>query len=76
MPCVANAIREDGAPVTLVCSTGVDLDLVPYAIDARLMPGTDRGEVWLVAPPRDLVPVTAEIAELADQALSLVPFSG
>ena len=34
------------------------------------------GEVWLVAPARDLVPVTAEIAALADQALSLVPFSG
>jgi hypothetical protein len=79
VPCVAVASRPDGAPVLLVCSSGVDLDLVPYAIDARQAPGVDRGEVWLVAPPRDLVPVTAEIAGLADQAsgsLSLVPFSG
>jgi hypothetical protein len=77
VPCVATAERDDGTPVLLVCSTGVDLDLVPYAIDARhAVPGVDGGEVWLVAPARDLVPVTAEIAELADQALSLVPFSG
>ena len=67
----------------MVCSVGVDLDLVPYAIDARLAalheegnePGA-AGEVWLVTPPRDLVPVTAELAALADQPLSLVPFSG
>jgi hypothetical protein len=76
VPCVATATRGDGSPVTLVCSTGVDLDLVPYAIDARLMPGVDRGEVWLVAAPRDLVPITAEIADQARQPLSLVPFSG
>ncbi len=79
-PCVARAERADGSPVLLVCSVGVDLDLVPYALDARLT--TDRGapgvggEVLLVAPARDLVPVTAELAGLADQALSLVPLSG
>ena len=67
-----------------MCSVGVDLDLVPYALDARAAavaatPGVECGEdlqVWLVAPSRDLVPVTAELAALADQALSLVPFSG
>ena len=78
MPCVAVGQRDDGRPVLLVCSVGVDLDLVPYAIDARRSDAGRRvrGEVWLVAPPRDLVPVTAELAALADQALSLVPFSG
>jgi len=77
LPCVARGERDEGDPVVLVCSVGVDLDLVPYAIDARRStPGVDGGEVWLVAPQRDLVPVTAELAALADQALSLVPFSG
>ncbi|MET0323641.1 MAG: hypothetical protein ABW219_00365 [Ilumatobacteraceae bacterium] len=82
VPCTAIGRREDGSGVLVVCSVGVDLDLVPYAVDARLTtlsedggPGA-VGETWLVTPPRDLVPVTAEIAALADQALSLVPFSG
>jgi hypothetical protein len=82
VPCTAIGRREDGSRVLVVCSVGVDLDLVPYAVDARLAtlsedggPGA-VGETWLVAPSRDLVPVTAEIAALADQALSLVPFSG
>jgi hypothetical protein len=77
VPCVALGHRDDGAPVVLIFSVGVDLDLVPYAIDARRSaPGVDGGEVWLVAPERDLVPVTAELAALTDQAVSLVPFSG
>jgi hypothetical protein len=77
VPCVAAGRRADGTAVLLVCSVGVDLDLVPYAVDARRSaPGVDAAEVWLVTPPRDLVPVTAELAGLADQALSLVPFSG
>ena len=79
VPCTAIGRRDDGSAVVVVCSVGVDLDLVPYALDARLTtmgePGVG-GEVWLVAPERDLVPVTAELASLATQPLSLVPFSG
>ena len=83
VPCSAIGRREDGSGVIVVCSVGVDLDLVPYAIDARLAalhaerdePGV-AGEVWLVTPRRDLVPVTAELAALTDQPLSLVPSSG
>jgi hypothetical protein len=81
MPCVALGTRPDGTTVLLVCSVGVDLDLVPYALDARAAasaatPGVEPREVWLVAPPRDLVPVTAELARLADHSPSLVAFSG
>jgi hypothetical protein len=83
VPCTAHGRRDDGTPVILVCSVGVDLDLVPYAVDARLAALIEErhesgvgGELWLIAPPRDLVPMTAELASLADQALSLVPFSG
>lgn len=75
VPCSAIGRRPDGSEVLVVCSVGVDLDLVPYAIDARLHdPGVD--EVLMVVPARDAVPVTAELAELADQPLSLVEFSG
>lgn len=84
VPCVALGTRDDGSPVLLVCSVGVDLDLVPYALDARLaaeaaMPGVGLGgdlETWLVVPARDHVPVTDELARLADQAVSVVSFSG
>lgn len=81
MPCVAIGTRADDGPVLLVCSGGVDLDLVPYALDARLaarlaadgsLAGV-AGDVWLVAPARDLVPVTAELAALAVDPPTLVP---
>ena len=56
VPCTATGRRDDGSTVLLVCSVGVDLDLVPYAIDARLAALVDErnepgvaGEVWLVA---------------------------
>ena len=45
VPCVAVGERADGRAVVLVCSVGVDLDLVPYAADARLArrrPGVAR----------------------------------
>jgi hypothetical protein len=76
VPCAALGTRRDGSSVLVVCSAGVDLDLVPYALDARHVPSVEVGEVMVVAPERDLVPVTVEIAALAAQPLSLVPFSG
>ena len=75
-PCSAFGHRADGAPALVICSTGVDLDLIPYALDARQVPGVEAGEILVVAPERDLVPVTVEIAALADQELSLVASSG
>jgi hypothetical protein len=87
-PCTALGHRADGSPVIVVCSTGVDLDLIPYATDARRMgegtPGVEVGlgtivETMVVLPPRDLVPITAELAGLLDQAMALVswpPSSG
>jgi hypothetical protein len=79
-PCSAIGRRADGTEVLVVCSVGVDLDLIPYAIDARLHePGVDGEvvdpEVIVVLPARDLVPVTADLAGLAVQTLSLVTAS-
>jgi hypothetical protein len=81
-PCTAGGHRADGSPVSVVCSTGVDLDLIPYATDARRMgegsPGVEVGttvETMVVLPPRDLVPITAELAGLLDQAVALVSWA-
>ncbi len=83
VPCSALGRRADGSSVLVVCSVGVDLDLVPYAVDARFTaleegggPGVVPGEVLVVVPARDLVPLTVELAGLAAQALSLVASSG
>jgi hypothetical protein len=65
VPCVALGTRPDGAPCVVVCSSGVELDLVPYAADARLaqgQPGVDTRLV-VVTPLRDRLPVIVEIAD-------------
>ena len=65
--------------MVVVCSVGVDLDVIPYATDARRLggdgPGVGGGTTMVVLPPRDLVPVTAELAGLLDQAVALVSCS-
>lgn len=83
-PCSARGRRADGSDVVIVCSVGVDLDLIPYTTDARRLvasqPGVGRGavetaETMIVLPPRDLVPMTVELAGLLDQAVALVSWS-
>ncbi len=51
----------EGAPVVVVCSTGVDLDLVPTAADHRLTEGKD-GRLRVVVPEGDDYPVTHHMA--------------
>jgi hypothetical protein len=45
----------------VVCSVGIDLDLVPYAADARLELGAEARLV-LVVPERDAHPFTRQLA--------------
>lgn len=68
-PCVASAVI-DGRPTTIVISAGVDLDLVPYATDARVSTGDPTR---IVVPARDAVPVQAEIAALLNDPILIVP---
>lgn len=71
VPCVAAGRAADGTSLVVVCSVGVDLDLVPFAADARLAaeaaePGV-RGEgsrLVVITPRRDLVRVTEELVGL------------
>lgn len=56
-------VTDSGVPVVVVCSVGVDLDLVPTAADCRLLHGSAAGsELWLVVPEGDDLPVTRALA--------------
>jgi hypothetical protein len=59
VPCVAVATIA-GEPTTIVCSSGVDLDAVPYAIDARLATGIAR--CLIVVARGDDLPIQHELA--------------
>jgi hypothetical protein len=83
--CSAIGRNADGHTVLAVCSTGVDLDVIPYAADARLAvtvggsvagaPGVGEGGVHVVValPSRDLVPLTHDLAARLVQPVELVP---
>ena len=69
LPCVAVAAIADRS-VAVVCSSGVDLDLMPYALDARAALGLD--ECVVVLPVRDALDVQRRIAALASPPLTVV----
>lgn len=60
-PAPATGLDAAGEPVVVVCSVGVDLDLVPAAAEARLADGRDARLV-IAVPPRDVHPVTTALA--------------
>lgn len=70
VPCVAVAIIG-GERVAVVCSMGVDLDAVPYAVDARAAVGLER--CLLVMPTRDAIPVQQLLADAVRPPLTIVP---
>jgi hypothetical protein len=69
IPCVALA-TIDGRETAVVCSSGVDLDLVPYAVDARAALGTVQ--CLVVLPARDALAVQHRIARLASPPFTVV----
>lgn len=83
IPATAIGRTADGDRVVIVCSVGVDLDLVPYATDARVAAGGADGdttgvgggpvsETWLVVPARDQVAITSELIEQLVEPMRLV----
>jgi hypothetical protein len=69
VPCAASAVI-DGRTVAVVCSSGVDIDVVPFAIDARAALGAV--ECLVVLPARDALPVQQRLAALAIPPISVV----
>lgn len=83
VPCVAIGLGGGGERLVVVCSTGVDLDLVPYATDARLAAesaaqpgagGEERLRLVVALPSRDRVGVTDELAGLLRHSVEFVSF--
>jgi hypothetical protein len=75
LPCVAEGV-VDGRRVLVVCSTGVDLDLVPFSVDAAAAlatAGRPVTECLLIVPSRDALPIQQRIAALAAPPSRLVP---
>ncbi|MGB0113505.1 MAG: hypothetical protein WBP59_09820 [Ilumatobacteraceae bacterium] len=58
IPCVAVGTDADGETVTVVCTFGVDLDVVGYVADVF---ETAPGRVVVAAPERDLLPIMREL---------------
>ena len=62
VPCIALARDDHERPVVVAFSSGIDLDLVPFAADARVALGLDDHELLLAVPARDAHAATAELA--------------
>jgi hypothetical protein len=60
-PAAAVGTTTGGAPVVVVASTGIDLDLVPTAADVRAREAP-AARLVLAVPPRDASPVTRDLA--------------
>ena len=52
VPCVAKGSLDNGRPVVAVFAHGIDLEVVPFAVDAREWINTDA-ELMIVVPERD-----------------------
>ncbi|CAN5401057.1 hypothetical protein BH10ACT2_BH10ACT2_17640 [soil metagenome] len=72
VPCVAQATIADHQ-VTVVCSTGVDLDVVPFAVDAMISCGTH--ECLIVVPARDAIDIQHRLAAAAPGSIAITPLA-
>ena len=74
-PAPAAGVDAAGRPLLVVCSTGIDVDLVPAAADARLADG--RGpRLVLVVPETDDHPLTRALAAALAEPAEVVPVAG
>ncbi len=72
VPCVAVGDDAQGRSVVVVCSVGVDLDVVPYAVDAWLANGDLDARLVVALPTRDRLPVTEALASWARPVIEIV----
>lgn len=71
-PCVARALDADGGTVAVVFSSGVDLDLTPFVADVALASPADVRRMVIVAPTRDLVAATRDLAAMLARPVELI----
>jgi hypothetical protein len=73
VPCVASGTSVDGATRRIVCSVGVDLDLVPFVTDVQVTTShanEDGAPIVVVVPTRDLMSITRELAALLSEPVT------
>ena len=70
-PAAAAGVDGAGRPLLVVCSTGVDLSLVPVAADTRAW-RDPSARLVLVIPARDRVPTQVRLTELLEHGAELV----
>ncbi|HYN32637.1 MAG TPA: hypothetical protein VES40_08435 [Ilumatobacteraceae bacterium] len=58
IPCVASAVAGDGRVHTIVCSVGIDVDLVGFVADVQLM---SNEPVIVALKERDRLPITLDL---------------
>jgi hypothetical protein len=61
IPCVARGVDADGADIVVVCSVGVDLDLVGFVADVQ---EAYDAPVVVALRERDALPITRELLAL------------
>ncbi len=73
-PCSAIGVSTGGQAMLVICSFGIDLDLIPYAIDARfslagidawnqMIRGADPARLVIAVPSRDLIALQRDLAK-------------
>ncbi|MEO1055618.1 MAG: hypothetical protein AAFY28_01740 [Actinomycetota bacterium] len=67
-PCFAVGRDADGRTVSVVVSSGVDLDLAPYVADIQI---AHDQPVLVVLPSRDVLPITTELLSLLRQPVEV-----
>ena len=68
-PCVGRGRDAAGTEVTVVFTSGVDLDALPYVVDVQ---STAPGPVKLALPQRDRLPVVERLAALLVEPVEIV----
>ncbi len=77
VPASAVGTDGDGTDLLVVCSVGIDLDLVPTAADVRLAAAIAGATLVLAVPERDDHPVTRALAAMLTEPAEVrpVPFN-
>ncbi len=74
-PAPAAGLDDRGRPLLVVCSTGIDVNLVPAAADARLADGR-KPRLVLVVPELDDHPLTRSLAAALREPAEVVAVQG
>jgi hypothetical protein len=79
VPCIATGCDRDDRPMIAVCASGVDLDVVAFAADARARAASRSTRTVVAMPERDRLPIIEEMAaQLLDpvEFVSMAAFTG